>query len=135
MNSINPFHLKKVELQIYWSGKCKHRMPYSQHPNCFKNEVLHGGKSLKVGTLDIEFASIGRVNAQSGIMLSYYLKEYQKEKYYNDFITPEQLRSKEKDKPIIKSLMKYLDNFDVLITYFGTRCDLPYYYKPLYFHT
>lgn len=123
---VNPFHLKKAEMQIYMSGKCKHLHTYQEHPACFQKEILYGGKSPRLGILDIEFASIGRVNADSGIMLSYYIKEYGKEKYLNDYILPEQLRSKEKDKPIVKSLLTQMKKFDVLVTYYGTRCDLPF---------
>lgn len=126
MTRVNPFHLKKAELQIYLSGHCKHGVLYAQHPRCFEREILYGGKSPKLGILDIEFASIGRVNADTGIMLTYYIKEYGKEKYYNNYIKQKDLKAKHKDKILVKQLLTDLKEFDVLVTYYGTGCDLPF---------
>ena len=122
-NHINPFHLKKQELLIFTTQKCKHRMPYHQHPQCFLNEIMQEGHVPKIGFLDLEFMNF---NANYGILLTYAIKEYHKKKIYNSMISQKEIRSKDLDKNLTKRLIKDLSNFDVIVTYFGTRCDVPY---------
>lgn len=122
---INPFHLKKNELQVYLSGHCKHRMPYQQHPDCFQREILQDKKHLKIGIIDIEFLGFN-VKADSGIVLTYSIKEYHKKVFHESKITYKELKSKHLDKNIIKRLIKDMSKFDVLVTYYGSKCDLPY---------
>lgn len=122
---INPFDLKKADLQIYTTGRCKHRHLYYEHPNCFETEILQQGKKYKIGVLDIETFGMG-FNANQGIILTYHIKEYGKNKYYKGKIKLKDLRSKDKDKNITKQLVKDLQQFDRIITYNGSKFDLPY---------
>ena len=120
---INPFHLKKAELLIYTTGKCKHRMPYELHPSCFQRDILDKGRDLKLGILDLEFMNF---KANYGILLTYFIKHYHQNKYCSGKITQKEVRSNTLDKKLVEKLVKDLDNFDVLITYYGSKCDLPY---------
>lgn len=122
---INPFHLKKNELQIYLSGHCKHRVPYQQHPDCFQKEILQDKKDLKIGIIDIEFVGFN-IKADMGIILTYVIKEYQKNVIYQRKIKPHELKSKNLDKQLVKCLIRDMSKFDVLVTYYGSKCDLPY---------
>ena len=101
---INPFDLKKADLQTYMTGHCKHRAPYQQHPNCFKNEILLGNKKEKIGILDIESFGMNALKANTGIMLSYQIKEYHRNKYYSGKIKISELRSDILDINLIKKL-------------------------------
>lgn len=120
---VNPYHLKKQELLIYLTGTCKHRHAYIQHPRCFEREIMHNGKSPKIGFLDLEFQNF---KANYGIMLTYAIKEYGKNKILSGEITQNQVRSKTLDKQLVKKLIKDFSKFDVVVTYYGTGCDLPY---------
>ena len=122
-NVVNPYHLKKSELLIYTTGHCKHRMPYKQHPKCFLEEVMHNGKSPKIGFLDLEFQNF---KANYGILLTYAIKEYHKKKILSGRITTDEIRSKFLDKELTKRLIKDFSKFDVVVTYYGSKCDLPY---------
>ena len=115
-NVVNPFHLRKSELLIYTTGHCKHRVPYSQHPQCFINEIMNEGKSPKIGFLDLEFQNF---KANYGILLTYAIKEFGKPKIYGSKITPEEIRSKTLDKQLVKRLVKDFSRFDVVVTYYG----------------
>ena len=122
-NVVNPFHLKKAELLIFTTGHCKHRVPYSQHPQCFVDEVMNNGKSPKIGFLDLEFQNF---KANYGLLLTYAIKEFGKPKIYGGKITPDEVRSKWLDKQLTKRLVKDFSRFDVVVTYYGSKCDLPY---------
>jgi len=123
MVNINPNHLKKQELLCYLTGRCKHGHSYLEHPNCFKTEILFDGKKVKLGFFDIEFAN--SFKGQYGIILSYAIKEYEK-KVFSQHIKQKHLRSDVLDKELLKSLLKRLKEFDIIVTYYGTKCDLPY---------
>jgi len=123
---INPFNLKKSELQQYMTGYCKHRAPYQQHPNCFKNEILNENKCLRIGILDIESFGMNSLKANTGIMLTYFIKVYHKNKFYSGKIKQKDLRSNNLDKNLIKQLIKDITKFDKIITYYGSRFDIPY---------
>ena len=123
MVKVNPFKLLKSELQIYLSGYCKHRVPYAQHPNCFIKEIQEGGKKRLVGVLDIEFDNF---KADFGTILTYAIKVLNKKKIYTGRIYKKDLQKFDFDKRIVTSLVKDINKFDELITYYGTKCDIPY---------
>lgn len=118
---MNPNNMKKVEMQILLTGHCKHGVNYLEHPRCFEREI---GNDPRIGIFDIE-TSWG-FNADYGFMLCYVLKEYHNKKLYYDCITKKDIVSFDYDKRIVKNLVNDLKNFDVLITYNGSRFDIPY---------
>lgn len=120
---INPFDLKKADLQTYLTGYCSHRMPYQQHPNCFKMEILQGFKKEKIGYLDIETSHL---KANMGIIFTYYIKTHNKNKYYSGKIKVSDLRNETKDKKIVEKLINDMKKFDVIVTYYGSRFDIPF---------
>ena len=122
-NVVNPNHLKKGELLIFTMGRCKHHHTYSEHPACFLKEIMQGGKSPKIGFLDLEFMNF---KANYGVLLTYAIKEYHKANVLSSKITTEEVRSKFLDKELTKRLLKDFSRFDVVVTYYGSRCDLPY---------
>lgn len=122
-NVVNPFHLKKQELLIFVTQHCKHGVKYQQHPNCFKKEIMQGGHSPKIGFLDLEFQNF---KANYGLLLSYAIKEYGKDKIYSSVIRQKEIRSKHLDRELVKRLVHDFSRFDVIVTYYGSRCDLPY---------
>ena len=122
-NVVNPYHLKKSELLLFTTGKCKHGHKYSEHPNCFLNEIMHNGKSPKIGFLDLEFQNF---KANYGILLTYAIKEYHKKEILSSKVTTDEIRGKFLDKELTRRLIKDFSKFDVVVTYYGSKCDLPY---------
>lgn len=120
---MNPWNMKKVEMQLFLTGYCNHRMPYQQHPKCFEREV---GKDPKIGVLDIETA--WGFNADIGFMLCYVLKELNKNKYYESCLTKKDvdLGKFKLDMNVVKHLVNDMKRFDILITFNGSRFDIPY---------
>lgn len=123
MVKINPYKLLKAELQIYLSGYCKHRVPYAQHPMCFIREIQEGGKKRITGVLDIEFDNF---KADFGTILTYAIKVLNQKKVYTGRIYKKDLDNYDFDKRIVKCLIRDINKFDELITYYGTKCDIPY---------
>lgn len=119
----NPYKLKKADLQVFLTGRCRHRHLYVEHPNCFVREYLLENKQYIRGFLDIEASNLA---ADFGIVLSYVIKEEGKKKYYFDVIKKEDLMNGNLDKNVIKSLVNDLKNFDEIITYNGTNFDLKF---------
>lgn len=123
MAKINPHNLLKKDLQTYLSGYCKHRMPYQQHPNCFIKEILEGGKKRVIGVLDIEFDNF---KADFGTILTYAIKVLNHKKIYTGRVNKKEMMNFDFDKRIVKCLVRDINKFDEIITYYGTKCDIPY---------
>lgn len=117
---INPLKLNKKELQIYTTGHCKHRHKYSEHPNCFKIEM---NMNPKIGYFDIE---AGGLKANFDYMLTYAIKTRDKEEYCTGMISKESIDDYTFDKKILKQLIKDLYKYDIIMTYYGTKYDIPF---------
>jgi len=118
--SVNPFNMKKSELLEYMTGRCKHRHLYCEHPSCFIKEK---GKQIKVGYLDIETSNL---KADVGIMLTWAIKTRDKDEHYSGRIKKKEIMEYKFDKRICQELIDALDNYDVIITYYGTGFDIPF---------
>lgn len=103
----------------YLTKYCKHGHKYCEHPNCFLNEQ----QKERVGYLDIETNGL---NANFHIMLSYAIKEGGSKKIYGRTITQKEKMSKTIDKKIIQECVRDMLKFDRIITYYGTRFDIPF---------
>lgn len=106
--------------RLWKEGRCKHSHRYCEHPKCFERDVLD---TVKVGYLDIES---GGLNANFDYMLTYCIKTRDKEEYHYGVITREEILSGEFDKNILKQLIADIEKYDVIVTYYGTRFDLPF---------
>lgn len=89
------------------------------------------GREMRIGYFDIE--SSGLVGDFS-IMLSWSIKERDVDKVHHDVITKEDILSGNEDRRIIESLREALNKFDVIITYYGTRFDVPYTRTRMEYH-
>lgn len=120
---MNFHNMKKIEMQLFLTGYCKHRMPYQMHPRCFEREI---GKDPIIGIFDIETA--WGFNADTGFIICYVIKEYHKNKYYESCITKKDvdLGSFKLDTNVVRNLVDDMKRFDVLVTFNGSRFDIPY---------
>jgi len=111
--------------------RCIHRHSIKTHPNCFRR----GGKmllknkqrwyeeeNLTLASLDVETSHL---KANLGFMLSWALK-YRGGKIVSDIITREEILNGTFDKRIVGTLVKELENIDIIITYYGLGFDAPY---------
>jgi len=113
MAAVNPFNLKKDELLIFLTGRCKHHHYYYEHPACFLKEL---GKEPRRGFLDIEASNL---HADFGIVLSYAIKVEGKRKIYYGVITKEELTNGTLDKRIVNDCVRDMMKFDEIVTYNG----------------
>lgn len=79
----------------------------------------------KVGILDIEFSS-NNFKADRGFILTYAILDLDSDKIYKNYIKISEIRDGMYDKRLVKDLLKDLKNFDEVIEYYGTKCDLPF---------
>lgn len=117
-----PIHkLSKEKLVWLATHKCKHRMPYIQHYNCYLND--HPDVE-RIGCLDIETSHL---KANFGLIISYCILDIDGKGLKSGCITPKQIHNpKIMDKEVVSKLVKDLLTFDKVITYYGTGFDIPF---------
>lgn len=99
----------------------------------YKRTSEESMKKLRIGFLDIEATQL---NANFGYMLSWCVKDYQKEKYNYGIITRNEIFNLDFDKRIVKELLLAIDNYDILYTHYGgdNRFDIPFIRTRAYVH-
>ena len=120
---INPNILMKKDKDTFFNGRCKHRHLYSEHPACFRKEVLEKNGDIVEGYLDIETTGF---EANYHHILTYVIKVKGKDKYYTGRITKADLETGEFDKRVCEKLIDDLSHFDIIYTYYGTGFDIPF---------
>ena len=81
------------------------------------------GHERTIGYLDIETTGL---KANVDIMLSWAIKTRDKDEVVSDVIKKSEVFSGKYDYRIVKSLIKALGNYDIIMTYYGTRFDVPF---------
>ncbi|MHA2136308.1 MAG: ribonuclease H-like domain-containing protein, partial [Candidatus Thorarchaeota archaeon] len=125
--------------QIVWlqTNKCRHNHTYLEHYNCFMDEVAdgmeHDWKNApipdKIGYFDIETTDF---KANIGMMLCYCILDNDTGEILERTIdgvtdmTSYRKFVKEMDKDVITQMVEDLRKFDRVITYYGTRFDIPF---------
>ena len=88
-----------------------------------KPESYTTGQEKRLGYLDIETTSL---KANVGIMLSWAIKKRDVNEVTSALITKEEIFDGDYDKRIVEMLCEELNNYDTLLTYYGTRFDIPF---------
>ncbi len=103
---------------------CKaHRVNYLTHYNCYlKEQPSTAPMYEKIGVFDIETTGL---KANWSHMLAWCIKEHGKKTIHSDLITRKEVRDKN-DRRIITSAIKELRKYDRIVTYYGSRFDIPY---------
>ena len=107
-------------METFLTGRCRHRHLYHEHPNCFLEEQ---GLKTKIGYLDIESSNL---KANFGIMLSYCIKDNDNNTIYGSVITKAELMNGVLDKRLVEECIRDMQSFDKIITYYGTKFDIPF---------
>ena len=116
---LNLNRLRKDEIVSRMNFRCSHRHNGIDHDKCF-NE--HHTDKKRVGYLDIETSGLF---ANFGIMLAYCIKEANSDKIYGRCVQVKEMKEL-LDKNLVQDCITDMKNFDVLITYNGTRFDFPF---------
>ncbi len=107
--------------------KCKHRHTILTHPNCFRtnnvkliNDKAPWWDGQTVAYLDIETSNL---KADFGFILSWCIKYKDDPDIRYDVITKKELFNYTFDKRVVQSLVKELQNVDILVTFYGKEFD------------
>jgi uncharacterized protein YprB with RNaseH-like and TPR domain len=115
--------LKKAEIVWLANNRCRHSHTYLEHFNCYLEEKPGGPLEVKTGYLDIETSDL---KADFGIVFCYCIKDENSDKIYERTITAKEMKSGALDKPVLQQFIKDVANFDRVVTYYGTRFDIPF---------
>ena len=116
--------LKKSEIVWLHTHRCRHSHTYLDHYSCFLDESpKESPMQLNMGFLDIETSNL---KANMGVIYSYCIKDGESDNVLQRVITKKELFSDEMDKKLVKNLIKDIKKFDILVTYYGTRFDIPF---------
>lgn len=118
MVNFNQFNRK--QLMEMASKTCKHGHKFLAHPNCYLEEQK---KQKKIGYLDIES---GGLQANFDYMLTWCIKTRDKNEYKTGCISALDIQNYKLDKRILKELIDALKEYDVILTYYGTKFDVPF---------
>lgn len=115
--------MKKDDLVWFATHKCRHGHTYMEHPNCIDSEKPSRALIEKVGHFDIEATGL---NADFDFIISYAIKVG--DEVWGRVLTPAEVKSKEKDKKLVKEMCEHLRQLDRVIVYYGSnhRFDLPF---------
>ena len=123
--------LLKREMVWLAENKCRHGHTYLEHYACFLQEKPDTSPLVeKVGIFDIETTGL---KANWSHMLSWCVKEAGIDVIHEDLITPRNVRDKN-DYKLIKSAVEEIRKYDRIVTWYGTRFDLPYLRSRAVFH-
>jgi len=116
---------KLLKRDLVWLSEnyCRHRHTYLSHYSCFLAERPNTSPLIeKIGILDIETTGL---KANWSHMLSWCIKDHNEDTIHHGLLTRREVRDKN-DARIVKSVIKKMEEYDRLVTYYGTRFDLPY---------
>lgn len=116
---------KLLKKELVWLGenRCRHSHSFLSHYSCFIAEAPSiAPMQENIGIFDIETTGL---KANWSHLLSWCMKEHGKDVIHHDLITSREARDKN-DYRIVKSAVKEIEKYDRIVTYYGTRFDIPY---------
>jgi uncharacterized protein YprB with RNaseH-like and TPR domain len=102
---------------------CSHGHTYLQHHNCYLSEKP---EEQRIGFYDIEASNL---DADFGFILSYSIKSAGEDLYYEDHVTPKDLKTAkpgDEDRRVVSELVDDLQQFDIVVGYYSKRFDMPF---------
>ena len=123
--TVNLNRLLKKDILWLYNHKCKHKVRYTQHPQCFLKEW---GDQLamveKIAFLDTETS---RLEADYGYIICYSIKELDGKLIHN-CVTPDEIHNYTFDKRLLKKFIGEVANYNRLVVYYGKdyRFDVPF---------
>ena len=120
--------MKLDPMDIYDGFRCKHSHTAQKHPHCFLKMLSKIDphpkwyKKARVCYLDVESTNL---KASFGVMLSWAIKERGGKTYF-DVLKPKDFDADIQDKRIVESLVQKLSQYNLIVTYYGTKFDIPF---------
>jgi len=112
-------NMRKDEILKRANFLCEHGHNGLSHPQCYQ---LATNGPEKVGILDIECSGL---KADFGLVLSYHFRDLNN-KCCGRSLTTDEIRGKSKDMDLIQDCINDMKQYDRLVTYYGTRFDIPF---------
>jgi uncharacterized protein YprB with RNaseH-like and TPR domain len=114
--------------QLKWLSDhyCRHRHNYLDHYACWiaeRGDWKDCPVIDKVGYLDIEATAL---NASFGYIYSYAILDHDTKKILGGRVTGREVRNYQFDKRLMKDLSRDIKKFTRVVTYYGTRFDMPF---------
>lgn len=116
---------KLTKADLVWLGenRCRHSHTYLSHYQCFLQEKPSTAPMQEhIGIFDIETTGL---KSNWSHMLSWCMKEHNKNIIHSDLITRREARDKN-DKRIIKSAVREIKKYDRIVGHYSMRFDIPY---------
>ena len=116
---------KLLKSELIWLGEnlCRHGHCFLSHYNCFiTEEPSTAPMQENIGIFDIKTTGL---KANWSHMLAWCMKEHGKKTVHSDLLTRKEVRDKN-DERIVRSAIKEIEKYDRVVTYYGTRFDIPY---------
>jgi uncharacterized protein YprB with RNaseH-like and TPR domain len=120
--------MRKKEVDWLGTHKCRHSHTYLEHYSCYLQE---NPLDQKIGFLDIESHNLV---ANYGFMICYCIKDANGDTIHEDVLTPKEARAKSLDKRVVSRCVEDVKKFDKVVTYYGTRFDLPFIRTRAHWH-
>ena len=124
---------RMLKRDLVWLGEnfCRHSHTYLSHYSCFLTEKPDTSPMIeKMGIFDIETTGL---KANWGEMVSWCMLDHNTGKITYDLVTREEIRDRE-DKRIVKSASAEIKKYDRIMTWYGSRFDVPYVRTKALFH-
>lgn len=102
--------------------RCEHRHTGLEHPLCWQ-KFLESKVDLKVGYFDLETSNL---KADFGWIISWCIKHADEDKFESYVLKKRDYRSQTRDKQATLELIKTLGKFDKIVTFYGSRFDIPF---------
>jgi len=121
--------LKKSEILAIARGRChRHRRSYLQHFGCYRREHPNDTKLVvpapdRIGFLDIECSNL---KSDFGVVLTWCIKDSVTGKIFEDYLRPGDIRRGIEDARIVRSLITCMKRFDLIVSFYGSRFDVPF---------
>ncbi|MBW1975255.1 MAG: ribonuclease H-like domain-containing protein [Deltaproteobacteria bacterium] len=124
---------KLLKRDIVWLAEhyCRHKHTYLEHYSCFLSEKPDTSPMReKIGIFDIETTGL---RANWSHMLTWCMLDRDTGDIQHDIVTTKEARDKE-DARIVKSAVKAIEEYDRVVTFYGSQFDIPYVRSRALYH-
>ena len=122
-----------TKADIVWLGEhfCRHNHTYLEHYSCFLMEKPDTAPMVeRIGIFDIETTGLP---ANWSIMASWCMLDHDTGEIAHDIIKRREIRDRS-DKRIVKSAVAEIAKYDRIMTWYGSRFDVPYVRTKALYH-
>jgi len=103
--------------------RCEHRHTCLEHPVCWQRFLKEHGENEKVGYFDLETSNL---KADFGWIISWCIKHAGMDKFEGYVLKKRDYKAQFRDRECTYKLVQALGKFDRIVTYYGSRFDIPF---------